>query len=134
MAWMMSRYYKMTSSTGMWAGSPWLLPLDYESENSMKFRNFRKWASLNTCNDFRLGSYKQTVCLKSWYHNYVRNFYVTCTPFAHQRIWKVQFVVRYPVVEQGVVDFKITTWFNMWFSFPFKVPIWKALIACFKIY
>ena len=93
----MSRYHKMTSSTGMWAGSPWLLPLDYESENSMKFRNFRKWASLNTCYDFRLGLCKLTVCLKSWYHNYVRNFYVTCIPFEYQPKWKEQSAVIHPV-------------------------------------
>ena len=40
----------------------------------------------------------------SWLHNYIWKKYVTCMPFAHQGIWKVQSVIRYPVV--------LATWSN----------------------
>ena len=43
-------------------------------EKSRKFQFFRKLVNLNPCYDFRSGLYTLTVCLKSWYHNYVRFF------------------------------------------------------------
>ena len=79
MVWMMSWFYKMTSSSGKWAGLPLLPPTQHESENSIEFRISRNLMILNTYYDFRSGLYTLTVCLKSQYHNYVRIFYVTCT-------------------------------------------------------
>ena len=76
---------------------PCSLPFSNESENSIEFRNFWKLVILNTCYDFRSGLYTLTVCLKSWYHNYVRIFYVTCIPFAYQPKWKEQSAVIHPV-------------------------------------
>ena len=39
-----------------------------------------------------------TICLRSCYHDYLRNFCVTCIPIACQGILTCQSVVRYPVL------------------------------------
>ena len=58
------------------------------------------WKSdiLDTIFDFWLILHTQTICLMSCYHDYSRNFFVTCIPFAHQRMRKIQSAIRYPVV------------------------------------
>ena len=63
------------------------LKISHLEKNGIFDKNFEFWLVLLSL----------TVCLKSCHHDYVRNFYVKCTPFAHQRIGKVQSVVRYPV-------------------------------------
>ena len=65
MVWMMSWFYKMTSSSGKWAGPPLLPPTQHESENSIEFQISWKLMILNPCYDFRSGLYTLTVCLKS---------------------------------------------------------------------
>ena len=57
------------------------------------------WKSdiLDTIFDFWLILHTQTICLMSCYHNYSRIFFVTCIPFAHQCIRKIQSAIRYPV-------------------------------------
>ena len=57
------------------------------------------WKSdiLDTIFYFWLVLHTQTICLMSCYHDYSRIFFVTCIPFAHQRIRKIQSAIRYPV-------------------------------------
>ena len=64
----------------------------------MKISHLEKSVILDTIFDFWLTLHTQTICLRSCYHVCSRNFYVTCIPFAHQHIWKVQSVIRYPVL------------------------------------
>ena len=101
---------KITSSTCKWAGPPLLLPLNYESENSMKSRNFWNLVFSNTFYDFRSGLYTLIDCLKSWLHKYVRNFYVTCIPFVYQPKGKVQSAVIHPALLHNLFVF----WKSIW--------------------
>ena len=63
------------------------LEISHVEKNGIFDKNFEFWLVFHTL----------TVCLKSCHNDYVRNFYVKCTPFAQQCIGKVQSVLRYPV-------------------------------------
>ena len=64
----------------------------------LKISHLEKNVISDTIFEFWLVFHTLTICLKSCNHDYVRNFYVKCIPFAHQHIWKIQSAIRYPVV------------------------------------
>ena len=70
-------------------------------KKKLKICHFEKNIILDNIFDFSLALHTLTICLRSCYHDYLRNFCVTCIPIACQCIFTCQSVVRYPVQIQG---------------------------------